>query len=117
MVSHRSNSRTLRRRFPSLLHPVFRRTPLGGTVGLRNPASRDLVRERGDQVFGERTHATTGCDFFPNDDFFPNIGNLFIDDMGDNLNANGASGSTPAAVYVFLFFLFEILLQYSYYWL
>ena len=101
-------SRSLRRR-PSLLHPFFRRAPLGGTAGLRNPASRDPVWERGDQVFGERTHATAGSDDFPNDDFFPNVGNLFISDMGDN-GAN-ANGSAPAALYVIHCFLFEIMLH------
>ena len=59
--------------------------------------------------FGERTRATTGSDYFSNDDFFPDIGNLFIDNMGDN---GDGSGSTPAAMYVFLSFLFQILLQF-----
>ena len=99
-------SRSLRRR-PSLLHPFFRRAPLGGTAGLRNPASRDPVRERGDQVFGERTRTTAGSDYFPDDDFFPDVGNLSINDMGDN----GASGSTPTAPYVICSSLFEIMLH------
>src|SRR5438105_2716146 len=105
-------SKTLRRR-PRPLHPVFRRAPRDRTVGLRNPASCDPVRERGDQVFGERSHATTGFshdtdpaeDFFPNDDFFPNINNLFVSDMATTDNTNtgnqiGFSSSTPAP-YVF----------------
>ena len=108
MVSHH-RSRTLRRRLPSLLHPVFRRAPVEGTVGLRNSASCDSVRERGDQVFGERTRATTGIEFFPNDDFFLDIGSLFIDDMGDNINANA---SAAAALYAFLIFLFHTLLEF-----
>src|SRR6266498_1273877 len=101
--------RALHRR-PSLSHPVFQRAPRDGTVGLRNPASCNPVRERGDQVFGERSHATTGPsddttaaeDFFPNDDFFPDIGNLFIDDMDapDNTgNAIGSSSSTSAPLH------------------
>ena len=103
-------SRSLRRR-PSLLHPFFRRAPLGGIAGLRNPVSRDPVRERGDQVFGERTRATAGSDDFPNDDFFPDVGNLFISDMGDNgANAN-ANGSAPTAPYVIRCLLFEIMLH------
>ena len=105
MVARRPSSRTLRRRLPSLLHPVFRRAPVEGTVGLRNPASCDPVRERGDQIFGKRTRATTDFEFFPNDEFFPDIDNLFIDDMGD-------SGSSAAAQYVFLIFLLEILLEF-----
>ena len=109
MVARRPSSRTLRRRLPSLLHPVFRRAPVEGTVGLRNPASCDPVRERGDQVFGERTRATTGIEFFPNDDFFPDIGSLFIDDMGDNSNANASAAAAP---YDYLIFLFMILLQF-----
>ena len=66
------------RRLSRLLHPVPRRVSRDGTVGLRNPASRDPVQERGDKVFGERYRATTGffCntdadDYFPDDDFFP----------------------------------------------
>ena len=93
MVARRPSSRILRRRFPSLLHPVFRRAPVEGTVGLRNPASCDPIRERDDQIFGERTRATTGFKFFPNDDFFPDIANLFID-MGD---VNGPTAAAAAA--------------------
>src|ERR1044072_8302686 len=101
-------SRSLRRR-PSLLHPFFRRAPLEGTAGLRNLASRDSVRERGDQVFGERTRATADSDddYFSNDDFFPDVGNLSINDMGDN----SASGSIPFAPYVICSSLFEIMLH------
>ena len=109
MVSRRSSSKPLRRRLPSLLHPVFRRAPVEGTVGLRNPASCDPVRERGDQVFGERTRAATGIEFFPNDDFFPGIGSLFINDMGDNINA---TASTAVTLYNFLIFLLEIFLEF-----
>ena len=102
MVSHH-RSRSLRRQ-ASLLHPSFRRAPGEGTEGLRNPASRDPVRERGDQVFGECTRATAGSD-----DFFPDLGNLVLDDMGDNVNAGGAA---PAASYVILSFLFEIVVEF-----
>ena len=107
MVSHH-RSKTLRRRLPSLLHPVFRRAPVEGTAGLRNPASCDPVRERGDQVFRERTRATAGFEFFPNDDFFPDIVNLFLDNMGDT----GATAATAAATYVLLIFLFDMLLEF-----
>ena len=48
--------------------------------------------------FGERTRTTAGSDNFTDDDFFPDLGNLFLNDMGDNLNANGAA---PIAPYVF----------------
>ena len=109
MVSHHRSS-PLRRR-SSLLHPSFRRALGVGTAGLRNPASHDPVRERGDQVFGERTRATAGSDDFANDDFFPDLGNLFLNDMGDNLNANGAA---PVAPYVFLSFLFEIVVEFMF---
>ena len=98
-------SRALRHR-PIILHPFFRRAPLGGITCLQNPASCDHVWERGNQVFGERTRATAGGDYFPNDVFFPDVGNLSINDMGDN----GASGSTPAAPYVICSSLFEIML-------
>ena len=33
------------------------------------------------------TRATAGSDDFANDDFFPDLGNLILDDMGDNVNA------------------------------
>ena len=51
---------------------------------------------------------TTGSDNFANDDFFPDLGNLILDDMGDNVNAGGA---TPTAPYVILSFLFEIVVE------
>jgi hypothetical protein len=64
---------------------------------------------RGDQVFGERFCATTDGitstdDSFPDEDFFPDISSLYIDDMADdagananaNLNAN-ANANPPAA--------------------
>mgnify|MGYP005850789431 CR=1 FL=1 len=107
MVSHH-RSRPLRRR-SSLLHPSFPHAPGEGTAGLRNPASRDPVRERGDQVFGERTRTTAGSDDFANDDFFPDLGNLILDDMGDNVNAGGA-----AASYVILSFLFETVVEFMF---
>ena len=49
-------------------------------------------------TFGERTLATASSDDFTDVDFFPDLGNLFLNDMGDNLNANGAA---PVAPYVF----------------
>ena len=97
------------RRQASLLHPSFQREPGKGTAGLRNPASRDPVRERGDQVVGKRTRATAGSDDFANDDFFPDLSDLVLDDMGDNVNAGGAA---PAAPYVILSFLFEIVVEF-----
>ena len=45
------------------------------------------------------------------DDFFPDLGNLFLNDMGDNLNANGAA---PVAPYVFMSFLFEIVVEFMF---
>ena len=41
--------------------------------------------------FGERTLATAGSGDFTVDDFFPDLGNLFLNDMGDNLNANSVA--------------------------
>jgi hypothetical protein len=48
---------------------------------------------RGDQVFGERFYVTTDGitstdDSFPDEDFFPDISNLYIDDMADDASAN-----------------------------
>ena len=93
MVSHH-RSRSLRHH-ASLLHPSFRCALQEGTAALRNPACRDPVRERGDQVFEERTRATAGSDDFANDDFFPDLGNLTLNDMGDNINTGGAAPAAP----------------------
>ena len=60
---------------------------------------------------GERTLATAGSQDFTDDDFFPDLGHLFLNDMGDNLNANGAA---PIAPYVFLSFLFEIMIEFMF---
>ena len=60
---------------------------------------------------GERTLLTAGSHDFTDDDFFPNLDNLFLNDMGDNLNANGAA---PVALYVFLSFLFEIMVEFMF---
>ena len=105
-------SRALRRR-SRLLHPVPRRAPRDGTVGLRNPASCEPVRERGDNVFGERYRATTDFffntdadDYFPDDDFFPDVDDLF-GNMSSSGNVNGSSSTTP---YVIFYTLFEIIL-------
>ena len=106
-------SRALRHR-PRLLHSFPRRAPQDGTVGLRNPVYCDPIRERGDKVFGERHHATTGFffntdadDYFPDEDFFPDVDVLF--DNMSTPNANGSSSST--GLYVILLYQFEILLQ------
>ena len=61
--------------------------------------------------FGERTLATASSHDFTDDDFFPDLGNLFLNDMGDNLSANGAA---PVAPYVFLSFLFEIMVEFMF---
>ena len=77
--------------------------PFGG----RNvPYSYSLLRSirRALLKSGERTLTTAGSE-----EFFPTLGNLFLNDMGDNLNANGAA---PVAPYVFLSFLFEIMVEF-----
>ena len=111
--------RTLRSRH-RLPHPVFRRAPRDGTVGLRNSASCEPVRVRGDQAFGERLRATTGNTTsssdhdFPDDNFFPDVNNLLGNlNMGDNNDAAAAvaAAAAPAAPYVFFSFLFEIMLE------
>ena len=117
-------SRALRRRH-RLLHPVSRRAPRDGTVGLRNPASCEPVRVRGDQVFGERSRATTdgttssSDDEFPDPGFFPDVSNLLGNlNMGENLNAAAAAAAATAAAaasaapYVILSLLFQILLEF-----
>jgi hypothetical protein len=79
---------------------------------------------RGDQVFGERFCATTDGitstdDSFPDEDFFPDISALYIDDMandaGANVNANAnlnANANPPAAPYAICSYLFQFLLQF-----
>ncbi|KAK1614901.1 hypothetical protein QYE76_020418 [Lolium multiflorum] len=64
--------------------------------GLRNPASREPVRVRGNQVFGERSGATTGSTTSSSDDEFLHTDNFFPDlsDFFDNLNM----GDNDAAV-------------------
>ena len=76
--------------------------------GYNVPYSHSLLRSirRALLKFGERTLATASSD-----DFFPDLGNLFLNDMGDNLNANGAA---PVAPYVFLSFLFEIMVEFMF---
>ena len=84
--------------------------PFGG----RNvPYSHSLLRSIRQELlkFGERTRATAGSDDFTDDDFFPNLDNLFLNDMGDNLNANSAA---PVAPYVFLSFQFEIMVEFMF---
>jgi hypothetical protein len=79
---------------------------------------------RGDQVFGERFCATTDSitstdDSFPNENFFPDISALYIDDMADdagananaNVNAN-LNANPPAAPYAICSYLFQFLLQF-----
>ena len=84
--------------------------PFGG----RNvPYSHSLLRSirRALLKFGERTLATAGSHDFTDDDFFPDLGNLFLNKMGDNLNANGAA---PVAPYVFMSFLFKIVVEFMF---
>jgi hypothetical protein len=78
----------------------------------------------GNQVFGERFCATTDGitstdDSFPDEDFFPDISGLYIDDMANdagasantNLNAN-ANVNPPAAPYAICTYLLQFLLQF-----
>ena len=61
--------------------------------------------------FGECTLGTAGNHDFTDDDFLHDLGNLFLNNMGDNLNANGTA---PVAPYVFLSFLFEIVVEFMF---
>ncbi|XP_073360370.1 uncharacterized protein [Aegilops tauschii subsp. strangulata] len=91
----------------SLSHLFSWRAPGSETAGLRNPASCDPVRERGDQVFGERPYATAGVlfivaangditdDEFPNDDFFPDVNDLFSD---MTIGTSAPSATAPYAI-------------------
>ena len=54
---------------------------------------------------------TASSDDFANDGFFPDPSNLILDDMGYNINVGGAA---PAAPYVILSFLFEIVVEFMF---
>ena len=81
--------------------------------GRNVPYSHSLLRSirRALLKSGERTLAAAGSHDFTDDDFFPDLGNLLLNDMGDNLNANGAA---PVAPYVFLSFLIEIVVEFMF---
>jgi hypothetical protein len=60
--------------------------------------------------FCETTDFITGADeFFPVNDFFPNISSLY-GDIGDN--TNNANGSSSVVLYVILILLVEIMLRF-----
>ncbi|KAK1618066.1 hypothetical protein QYE76_023583 [Lolium multiflorum] len=82
-------SSSLRRRL-RLPHPVRRRAPTAGTVGLRNPASRP-VRVRGNRFWGAlrrltgSTASSSDDEFLHTDNFFPDLSDFFDNlNMGDN---------------------------------
>jgi len=91
----------------SLSHLSSWRAPGSETAGLRNPASCDPVQERGGQVFGERPYATAEVlfivaangditnDEFPNDDFFPDVNDLFSD---MTIGTSAPSATAPYAI-------------------
>ena len=54
---------------------------------------------------------TTGFESFPNDDFFPDIANLFID-MGDVNGSAAAAAAATTAPYVFILLLIDMLLEF-----
>jgi hypothetical protein len=70
---------------------------------------------RGNQVFRERFSATTDGltstkDSFPNDDFFPGMSSLYLNDMANDADANLNVNPTIAPYKIFSY-LFHILLQ------
>jgi hypothetical protein len=66
---------------------------------------------RGNQVFGERSGATTGITTSSSDDEFLHTDNFFPDlsDFFDNLNMGD---NDAAAKYVIFLFLFQFLLEF-----
>jgi hypothetical protein len=79
-----------------------------------------LYGKRGDKVFGERSARLLTSffitdaheeDVFPNEDFFPDIDNLFSDMSltDDNTNDGLASGPVPTP-YVFPYYLSQIMI-------
>jgi hypothetical protein len=96
-----------------LPHPVSLRAPVVRTVGLRNPASCDPLRESGDEVFRECFYVIT--EFIMDvEEFFPNNGDLFLDNSSlyDNMGENtcNANGSSSTFMYVILILLVEIMM-------
>jgi hypothetical protein len=77
---------------------------------------------RGNQVFGVRFCVTTDGitstdDSFPDEDFFPNISSLYIDDMADDAGANAnanlnANVNPPTTPYAICSYRFQFLLQF-----
>ena len=57
------------------------------------------------RAIGATTDSITNSDdSFPNDEFFPDIGNLFLDDMGDNVNANADVNTNAGALMLHVYF-------------
>lgn len=83
---------------PKSFPPLFSACTTGEIACLRNPTFCDHVQKRDNQVFRERSSATTG--FFPavaaHDDFFPNADDLFTNMFlaGDGTMTVNASSST-----------------------
>jgi hypothetical protein len=79
-----------------------------------------LYGKRGDKVFEERSARLLTSffitdaheeDVFPNEDFFPDIANLFSDMSLTGDNTNGGSTSAPAPTpYMFLYYLSQIMI-------
>lgn len=95
------SSKALRHR--RISHSAWRRAPQSGATGLRNPASGDLIRERGDKVLGEHSPVNARSysimvvnDYFPNDYDFLDTNNIFGDMASD------ANASSTTAQHVFL---------------
>ena len=95
----------------------MRRAPQVRTVGLRNRTSLSPVREKGDKIFGERsarlltdsfvTDAPDSNDYFPDDDFFPDVDNLLDDMAGEDTDPK--TGTSAPISYVLILFLLEVL--------
>lgn len=48
-------------------------------------------------------------DHFPNDDFFPDVDNLFNDMASEDVDTKSSASAPAAVTYVFLFFPLEVL--------
>jgi hypothetical protein len=99
-------STTLHHR-PCLSLLIFQHRSKNGAVRLWNPASRRFLWWGAIRFWGAQ-YRNGGL--IPNDNFFPNVNNIFSD-MDDNGNTNASTANAPYAI---LSFLIENMLEFPF---